>query len=204
MSNTAGDQPTPNADGDPGALSRAENWCKHVVRAGSHFEWAGGAPDPWQHREHVEPWLSALFQAEHLNLLVGSGLKATTSSTWTSPARPERDSGLVFRQNRINGLDFSVILAVLVAQSTQVFRLRRYNGRSHEHTNQIEHETFYDFHIHLATERYQERGAREDAYARPTDRYGTFRGALDCLFTDANFSVPSRAQGNLFDPVEEV
>ena len=74
MSNRAGDRPTPNADGDPSALSRAENWRKHVVRAGSHFECAGGAPDPGQHREHVEPWLSALFQAEHLNLLVGSGL----------------------------------------------------------------------------------------------------------------------------------
>ena len=111
---------------------------------------------------------------------------------------------LVLRQSRINGLDFSVILAVLVPQSTQVFRLRRYNGRSHEHTNQIENETFYDFHIHLATERYQDIGAREDAYARPTDRYGTLRGALDCLFTDANFSVPSKAQGDLFDPAEEV
>ena len=50
----------------------------------------------------------------------------------------------------------------------------------------------------------QDIGAREDAYARPTDRYGTFRGALDCLFTDANFSVPSKAQGDLFDPVGEV
>ena len=109
---------------------------------------------------------------------------------------------LILRQSRINGLDFSVILAVLVPQSTQVFRLRRYNGRSHEHTNQIENETFYDFHIHVATERYQELGAREDAYARPTDRYGAFRGALDCLFTDANVSVPPKAQGELFDLVE--
>lgn len=76
---------------------------------------------------------------------------------------------LIFRQNRINGLDFSVILAVLVPQSTQVFRLRRYNGRSHQHTNAIENERFYDFHIHLATERYQaNRGARRRL--RPTDR----------------------------------
>ena len=108
---------------------------------------------------------------------------------------------LIFRQNQINSLDFSVILAVLVPQSTQVFRLRRYNGRSHQHTNAIENERFYDFHIHLATERYQEIGAREDAYARPTDRYGDFQGALDCLFTDANFSVPPKAQGDLFDQV---
>ena len=109
---------------------------------------------------------------------------------------------LMLRQNRINGLDFSVILAVLVPQSTQVFRLRRYNGRSHQHTNAIENERFYDFHIHLATERYQAIGAREDAYARPTDRYGDVHGALDCLFADANFSVPPKAQGDLFGQVE--
>lgn len=108
---------------------------------------------------------------------------------------------LILRQSRVSSLDFSVILAVLVPQSTQVFRLRRYNGRSHEHTNQIEKEMFYDFHIHFATERYQELGAREDAYALPTDRYATFRGALDCLLKDANFSVPPKAQGELFDPV---
>lgn len=106
---------------------------------------------------------------------------------------------LILRQGRINRLDFSVILAVLVPQSTRVFRLRRYNGRSHQHTNPIERETFYDFHIHFATERYQELGAREDTYARTTDRYGTFRDALDCLFTDANVSVAPKAQGELFD-----
>ena len=108
---------------------------------------------------------------------------------------------LILRQSKINGLDFSIILAVLVPQTTQVFRLRRYNGRSHEHTNQIENETFYDFHVHFATERYQELGAREDAYARPTDRYGTFQHALACLFSDANVSVPRKAQGELFGPV---
>ena len=45
----------------------------------------------------------------------------------------------------------------------------------------------------------QELGAREDAYARPTDRYGTFRDALSCLFKDANVSVPPQSQGELFD-----
>ena len=81
---------------------------------------------------------------------------------------------VILRQNTINVLDFSVILALLVPQSNQVFRLRRYNGKSHEHTNYIEGQSFYDFHSHFATERYQEIGAREDAYAEPTDRYGTF------------------------------
>ena len=37
---------------------------------------------------------------------------------------------LIFRQNKINPLDFSVILAVRVPGSSQIFRLRRYNGKS--------------------------------------------------------------------------
>ena len=106
---------------------------------------------------------------------------------------------LILRQNRINLLDFSVILAVRVPRSNQLFRLRRYNGRSHEHTNQIESVTFHDFHIHFATERYQELGAREDAYAEPTDRFGDFRGALQCLAEDASLKVPPEPQGDLFE-----
>ena len=106
---------------------------------------------------------------------------------------------LILRQNRINLLDFFVILAVRVPRSNQLFRLRRYNGRSHEHTNQIESVTFHDFHIHFATERYQELGAREDAYAEQTDRFGDFRGALQCLAEDANLKVPPEPQGDLFE-----
>ena len=106
---------------------------------------------------------------------------------------------LILRQNQINQLDFSVILAVRVPRSNQLFRLRRYNGRSHEHTNQIESVTFHDFHIHFATERYQELGAREDAYAEPTDRFGDFRGALQCLTEDANLKAPPEPQGDLFE-----
>ena len=108
---------------------------------------------------------------------------------------------LILRQNMIAPLDFSIILAVRVPSSNQVFRLRRYNGKSHEHTNHIEDETFYDFHIHMATERYQEFGTREDAYAQPTDRYGDFHGALRCLIDEANLDVPPEAQGNLFEEV---
>lgn len=96
-------------------------------------------------------------------------------------------------------MDFSVILAVRVPQSNQVFRLRRYNGKSHEHTNHIEGQSFYDFHIHLATERYQEIGAREDTYAEPTDRYETFQDALRCLLADASFDVPSEPQRDFFE-----
>ncbi len=109
---------------------------------------------------------------------------------------------LILRQGQVNVLDFSAILAVYVPKSNRLFRLRRYNGKSHEHTNHIEEVTFYDFHIHEATERYQERGTREDAYAEPTDRYGDFRGALNCLIADVNIEIPEDPQGNLFEEEE--
>ncbi|MDE3258831.1 MAG: hypothetical protein OYM47_13425 [Gemmatimonadota bacterium] len=60
---------------------------------------------------------------------------------------------------------------------------------------------FYDFHIHVATERYQELGTREDAYADPTDRYGDYQGALRCLIADANLEVPPDLQVDLFEEV---
>lgn len=49
-------------------------WPKHVVRAGIHRPELTADPEPKEHREHIEPWLTALFQAEHLALLVGNGL----------------------------------------------------------------------------------------------------------------------------------
>jgi len=97
---------------------------------------------------------------------------------------------LILRRSLTNPLDFSVILAARNPQSNQTFRLRRHNGKSHVHTNNIEKDTFYDFHIHMATQRYQEIGAREDFYAEFTDRYTDFRGALDCMMADANFETP--------------
>ena len=65
---------------------------------------------------------------------------------------------LILRQSSFNPLDFSVILAWLPPQSTSPFRLCRYNGKSHEHTNQLESQKFYEFHVHRATERYQQSG----------------------------------------------
>lgn len=97
---------------------------------------------------------------------------------------------IILRQSNYNALDFSVILAVNPADSNQLFRLRRYNGKSHEHTNQIEGDTFYDFHIHHATERYQESGSREDAFAEVTDRYADFQTALRCMLDDCGFELP--------------
>lgn len=47
----------------------------HWVRAG-HYKHSFSEKElsPDDHKEHIEPWLSALCQVEHLNLLVGSGL----------------------------------------------------------------------------------------------------------------------------------
>jgi len=105
---------------------------------------------------------------------------------------------LVFRESSLSPFDFSVILMYRPANSTQLFRLRRYNGRSHEHTNVLERQKLYDFHIHTATERYQASGLREDTYAERADRFSDFRGAVDCMFRDCNFDLPETAQRPLF------
>lgn len=107
---------------------------------------------------------------------------------------------VVARRSNFNALDFSVILAYRAPSSTQVLRLRRYNGKSHEHTNPIERQTFYDFHIHTATERYQLSGNREDTFAEATDRYANVDQALECLFKDCGFVVPDEPQASLFPP----
>jgi hypothetical protein len=105
---------------------------------------------------------------------------------------------LILRQSLLNALDFSAILSFTPKSSSQLFRLRRYNGKSHEHTNQIEKETFYDFHLHYATERYQASGLREDAFAQVTNRYGDFQGALNCLIRDCGLVLPANGQHLLF------
>lgn len=102
---------------------------------------------------------------------------------------------IILRQSNFNVLDFSAILAYSPKSSSQVFRLRRYNGKSHEHTNKLEHQTFYDFHIHYATERYQHSGLREDAFAEVTGRYGDLLGATDCLLADCACIVPLLTTG---------
>ena len=101
---------------------------------------------------------------------------------------------LILRQSDFNHLDFSVILCYCVPETTQLIRLRRYNGRSHEHTNKLEGYTFYDFHIHTATERYQRSGLREDSFAEPSDRFGELGGAIRCMLDDCGFDTPDDPQ----------
>jgi len=111
------------------------------------------------------------------------------------------DFRLILRQSTINPLDFSIILIYRPPQSNMLFRLRRYNGRSHEHTNTIEGNTFYNYHIHQATERYQQIGAKEDTYAEPTNRFSDFHQAISCIISDCGFEIPSGTQRSLFEEI---
>lgn len=111
------------------------------------------------------------------------------------------DSGteftVILRRNRHNPFNFSVTLACEIANTTRTFRLRRYNGKAHEHTNRLEKTRFYNCHIHTATERYQEAGAKEESFAEPTDRFGSLEEALECLLRDCAFIVPDEPQMEL-------
>ena len=102
----------------------------------------------------------------------------------------------LFLRQAINPIDFSAIFGYHSPATGRIFRLRRYNGKSHRHGNRIEGDTFYDFHIHMATERYQALGSREDTYAQPSARFYNLTTALDCLIEDCGFGVPTQA--NLF------
>ncbi len=118
----------------------------------------------------------------------------------TSSSGSGNEFVIAVRESVMNVLDFSAILGYKVPGSNQIFRLRRYNGK-HMHTNAIEGEVLNDFHIHTATERYQQRGQREDGYAVVSTRHFDLESAVKCLLEDCGFSqlAPSQ-QSSLFGP----
>ena len=66
-----------------GEEASATRWG-NKVRAGAHGSDESREPDEDRishHRERIEPWLAALLQAEHLNLLIGSGLTTAVASS---------------------------------------------------------------------------------------------------------------------------
>ncbi len=102
---------------------------------------------------------------------------------------------IYLRRNRENALDFSCGMEFVPKGRNQAFTLRRYNGKSHEHTNRLEgHPPFYDFHIHEATEKYQRSSYKDEHYATPTDRYADLSGAVRCLLAD--FQVTGDSSGD--------
>jgi hypothetical protein len=112
------------------------------------------------------------------------------------------DFRIILRQSFFNTLDFSIILSYRPVNSNHLFRLRRYNGKSHQHTNTVEGNTFYDFHIHQASERYQIIGAREDAFAEPTNKFSDFHEAISCMIKNCGFDAPVDPQRKLFEEKE--
>lgn len=104
------------------------------------------------------------------------------------------------RQNTNTLNDFSAILAFQGKGVNKDFKLRRYNG-IHEHTNKLENKRFFDFHIHYATQRYQDAGRKEESYAEETDRYSNIKGALKCLIDDCNIQVEKDPQMTFFDVI---
>lgn len=101
---------------------------------------------------------------------------------------------VMLRQSTENALDFSAILMYIDPSSNTVFRLRRYNGKSHEHSNFLQTKTkFYDFHIHQATEDYQHSGFREDTLQKQLQDFPICAGQLTVYSRIAGLSYH---QGN--------
>ncbi len=118
-----------------------------------------------------------------------------------SEVRVDGRQGHVFyitvRQSILNPLDFSVILSCELQEKPDVsrektgrFHLRRYNGKSHLHTNKLDGDRFRDFHVHYATERYQAAGYAEESYAQPAESYSSLGDALQRLIEECHCELP--------------
>ena len=101
---------------------------------------------------------------------------------------------IIVKENPNDKRDFSVMLIYKDSMTNRKFRLIRFNGPSHKHTNTIEKrrgvpDSMYDekCHIHICTERYQLEGLKEDHYAEPTERFKNMDEALRCLEADCGF-----------------
>lgn len=70
------------------------DWKKHCYRAGTHSDCCDDLSSDANEletfistsRREIEPWLSAVFQAEHLNLLLGSGFTVAVAHLAGAPA----------------------------------------------------------------------------------------------------------------------
>jgi hypothetical protein len=134
-----------------------------------------------------------------------AGLSPLTNTTeknlhvrkdWTLTAASGNTFVIKVRRSVLNPFNFSVILGYQLPNVHRVFRLRRYNGNSHRHTNIIEKQVVTGFHVHSATQRYQTSGFSEDAFAERTDRYYDLPSAVDCMLAECGFKSPD--DGPLF------
>lgn len=116
----------------------------------------------------------------------GRGASFLQNSVKFSRNSGNGDCWLIYlRHNQENMLDFSCGLGFIPKGRTKPFMLRRYNGKSHEHTNRLEAaQPFYNFHIHQATEKYQLSSYAAEHYAYPTNLYADIFGAFKSLLDD--------------------
>ncbi len=113
---------------------------------------------------------------------------------------------IIIRKNTNNPLDFSIILTFKDKDGSE-FVLRRYNGKhSSQHTNRLEkargepNSSFRNaFHIHKATQRYQEEGLPIDGYAEETTEYASFDTALQVFVKSNGIVFPADDEPSLFD-----
>lgn len=113
---------------------------------------------------------------------------------------------IYIRKNPLILLDFSIILTF--KEGGEEYHLLRYDGRQpSDHTNKWEKKEKLpdwkfrnEFHIHMATERYQRAGFKIDGFARVTDDYHSFDSALAAFVSDNGFEVEDDdpEQGKLF------
>ena len=126
---------------------------------------------------------------------------ASTAGEFSVTGTAGSEFVIKLRQSKVNVFDFSIILCYIEPGTNHAFRLRRYNGKSHSHSNTLERTAqFYDFHIHMATERYQRAGIKEDSYAEVSNRYSDSHTALDCMIQDCGFELPRSGQLSLLTP----
>jgi len=90
------------------------------------------------------------------------------------------------RQSIDDQLDFTVGLKVQFSDGSSSI-LMRCNGIHGRHYNRLEHQEFIDlYHIHVATERYVNKGLDAEGYAEITNTYRSVNGALECLLSRCN------------------
>lgn len=132
-------------------------------------------PEDWRTAFQLKPKRNSAFNEAQLEVMGEKGHTFKLIAT-----RSTRDP-----------TDFSVIMLYLDKRTGEKLILVRHNG-DHKHTNMIEGDHLKGCHIHMATQRYQERGLRADAYATKTEEYSSFGTALDSMINKYNFKVPGR------------
>jgi hypothetical protein len=145
-------------------------------------------PDKWQAKIKLRPKANLKYEEKSIDVTGVNGHKFRA----------------VFRKSKININDFSIILKFEDSDGCE-YRLTRYNGMHPSmHTNKVEkmqrkpdYRFLPCFHIHKATQRYQENGFEIDGFAEPTMKYSDYNAAFDAFFTDNGFTGVN-AEGSLF------